>query len=263
MSQFANISSAGAYPPPLTRDDEYSLSVDLYENKNLDAAKKLILANMRFVSYIAGEYRGYGMDHSDLVQNGSIGLMKAIKKFNPYKKVRLATFAVYSIRAEIHEFIIKNWNIVKLATTKAQRKLFFKMAKLTSNNGASISEDAIRSISNELSVSPDSVKEMEYRLLSKQSSEDSLATIEDKSKTPEDIHLIDSAKAYQHKQINSFLGSLTFRERDIVESRYLSEPKTTLSELAKRYAMSAEGIRKIEKKAFEKFKSKNLALDYF
>lgn len=257
MSHFTNLTAAGTYPPPLTREEEYRISVDLYENKNLDAAKKLILANMRFVSYIASEYKGYGMDHNDLVQNGSIGLMKAIKKFNPYKKLRLATFAVYSIRAEIHEFIIKNWNIVKLATTKAQRKLFFKMARLI-GDGTAITDEEVSIISKDLSVSADVVQDMEYRLLSKNSSGDALDVLEDNSITPELAHMREYEESHRLGQVNSFLDSLTPKERDIVKSRYLSEPKSTLKELAKKHCMSVEGIRKVEKRAFERFKSNNL-----
>jgi len=117
------------YPPRLTKDEEYDLAVELYENHDLDAARKLILSHMRFVDYIAGGYSGYGIDHDDLIQEGTVGLMKSIKKFNPYRNVRLSSFSVYWIRAEIHEFIFRNWKIVKVATTKAQRKLFFKMSQ--------------------------------------------------------------------------------------------------------------------------------------
>ena len=115
------------YPPILSPEQEYELAIELYENGNLSAAKKLVLAHMRFVAFIAHGYKGYGLEQADLIQEGTIGLMKAVKRFNPHKKVRLSSFAVYWIRAEIHEYIFKNWKIVKVATTKAQRKLFFKL----------------------------------------------------------------------------------------------------------------------------------------
>ena len=152
------------YPPILTPEQEYDLAIELYENGSLSAAKKLVLAHMRFVAFIAHGYKGYGLENADLIQEGTIGLMKAVKRFNPHKKVRLSSFAVYWIRAEIHEYIFKNWKIVKVATTKAQRKLFFKLRKAKSNIFQSLTNDQAQVIANDLGVRAKDVIEMESRL---------------------------------------------------------------------------------------------------
>ena len=152
------------YPPILSPEQEYELAIELYENGNLSAAKKLVLAHMRFVAFIAHGYKGYGLEHADLIQEGTIGLMKAVKRFNPHKKVRLSSFAVYWIRAEIHEYIFKNWKIVKVATTKAQRKLFFKLRQAKSHIYQSLTSDQAEEIATDLGVRKKDVIEMESRL---------------------------------------------------------------------------------------------------
>ena len=152
------------YPPILSPEQEYELAIELYENGNLSAAKKLVLAHMRFVAFIAHGYKGYGLEQADLIQEGTIGLMKAVKRFNPHKKVRLSSFAVYWIRAEIHEYIFKNWKIVKVATTKAQRKLFFKLRQAKSHIYQSLTSDQAEEIATNLGVRKKDVIEMESRL---------------------------------------------------------------------------------------------------
>ena len=152
------------YPPILTPEEEYSLAIELYDNGDLSAARKLVLAHMRFVAFIAHGYKGYGLEQADLIQEGMIGLMKAVKRFDPYKKVRLSSFAVYWIRAEIHEYIFKNWKIVKIATTKAQRKLFFKLKQAKAHIYTSLTNDQAEEIANDLGVRKQDVIEMESRL---------------------------------------------------------------------------------------------------
>jgi len=140
------------YPPILSPEEEYNLAIELYEDGSLSAAQKLVLAHMRFVAFVAHGYKGYGLEQADLIQEGTIGLMKAVKRFNPHKKVRLSSFAVYWIRAEIHEYIFKNWKIVKVATTKAQRKLFFKLKQAKSNIFQSLTSEQAKVIAEELNL---------------------------------------------------------------------------------------------------------------
>jgi len=254
-----NHSNISGYPPVLSREDEYDLAVDLYENHNLEAAKSLVLSQMRFVSYIAGEYKGYGLEHNDLVQEGTIGLMKSVKKFNPYKKVRLSTFAVYWIRAEIHEFIFKNWKIVKLATTKAQRKLFFKLNKAKANIEGQLSEEQVLAIADNLHVSPKDVMEMEHRLTFSPiliDDEDSRGFELGVENSDNDGGMMEIRVACEHNQIMmDSLGVLTDIELNIIKSRFLNDSKTNLSDLAKTYEVSIETIRNWEKKAMGKLKT--------
>ena len=152
------------YPPILSPEQEHALAIELFDNGDLTAARKLVLAHMRFVAFIAHSYKGYGLEQADLIQEGMVGLMKAIKRFNPYKKVRLSSFAVYWIRAEIHEYIFKNWKIVKVATTKAQRKLFFKLRQAKSHIFQALTSDQAEQIASDLGVRAKDVIEMESRL---------------------------------------------------------------------------------------------------
>lgn len=244
------------YPPVLSREKEHALAVDLYENHNLDAAKTLVLSQMRFVSYIAGEYRGYGLEHNDLVQEGTIGLMKSVKKFNPHKNVRLSTFAVYWIRAEIHEFIFKNWKIVKLATTKAQRKLFFKLNKARVGIDGQLSDAQIKTIAHDLDVSPKDVAEMEMRLTF------SPVLIDEPGNNFELMDDSDSDKvmelsvvAEQNQLMMQALNSLSEVELDIIKSRFLNDEKVNLRALSEKYDVSIESIRNWEKKAINKLKT--------
>lgn len=253
------------YPPILTAEQEHTLAIELYENHNLGAAQKLVLSHMRFVAFIAYSYRGYGLEQADLVQEGMIGLMKAVKRFNPHKKVRLASFAVYWIRAEIHEFVFKNWKIVKVATTKAQRKLFFKLKQAKSNIYQSLNNDQADKIANDLGVRRKDVLEMESRLQRNDvafevSDDDDLNApahylTDTNSQTPEQLLLNDSAQKNQQQQLYQALSSLDARSLDILQCRYLKTEKTTLHTLANKYSVSAERVRQLENKAMKTLKT--------
>ena len=253
------------YPPILTAEQEYDLAIELYENGSLSAAKKLVLAHMRFVAYIAHGYKGYGLENADLIQEGTIGLMKAVKRFNPHKKVRLSSFAVYWIRAEIHEYIFKNWKIVKVATTKAQRKLFFKLRKAKSNIFQSLSSEQAQVIANDLGVRKKDVIEMESRLelsdvaFEVHDDDDSYMPeqyISDPGATPEQLALNDNHQEDQHNKLYQALSSLDERSIDILQSRYLKDEKSTLHTLADKYGVSAERVRQLENKAIKKLKER-------
>ena len=253
------------YPPILTPEQEYDLAIELYENGSLSAAKKLVLAHMRFVAFIAHGYKGYGLENADLIQEGTIGLMKAVKRFNPHKKVRLSSFAVYWIRAEIHEYIFKNWKIVKVATTKAQRKLFFKLRKAKSNIFQSLTSEQAQVIANDLGVRKKDVIEMESRLelsdvaFEAHDDDDSYMPeqyISDPGATPEQLALNDNHQEDQHNKLYQALSSLDERSIDILQSRYLKEEKSTLHTLADKYGVSAERVRQLENKAIKKLKER-------
>jgi len=253
------------YPPILTPEQEYDLAIELYENGSLSAAKKLVLAHMRFVAFIAHGYKGYGLENADLIQEGTIGLMKAVKRFNPHKKVRLSSFAVYWIRAEIHEYIFKNWKIVKVATTKAQRKLFFKLRKAKSNIFQSLTSEQAQVIANDLGVRKKDVVEMESRLelsdvaFEVHDDDDSYMPeqyISDPGATPEQLALNDNHQEDQHNKLYQALSSLDERSIDILQSRYLKDEKSTLHTLADKYGVSAERVRQLENKAIKKLKER-------
>ena len=253
------------YPPILTPQEEYDLAIELYENGSLSAAKKLVMSHMRFVAFIAHGYKGYGLEQADLIQEGTIGLMKAVKRFNPHKKVRLSSFAVYWIRAEIHEYIFKNWKIVKIATTKAQRKLFFKLKQAKSNIFQSLTSEQAKVIANDLGVKEKDVIEMESRLQLNDvafevNNEDDAYTPEhyvaDPGKNPEQLVLSNKSQEEQHKKLYQALSSLDQRSIEILQSRYLKEKKETLHTLADKYGVSAERVRQLENKAIKKLKER-------
>jgi RNA polymerase sigma-32 factor len=253
------------YPPILTPEEEYSLAIELYDNGDLSAARKLVLAHMRFVAFIAHGYKGYGLEQADLIQEGMIGLMKAVKRFDPYRKVRLSSFAVYWIRAEIHEYIFKNWKIVKIATTKAQRKLFFKLKQAKAHIYTSLTNDQAEEIANNLGVRKQDVIEMESRLQSNDvafevhDDEDSYTPeqyLADQNQTPEQLLLSDRTREDQQHQLYQALSSLDERSIDILQSRYLKEEKATLHTLADKYGVSAERVRQLENKAIKKLKER-------
>ena len=253
------------YPPILTPEQEYELAIELYENESLTAAKKLVLAHMRFVAFIAHGYKGYGLEQADLIQEGTIGLMKAVKRFNPHKKVRLSSFAVYWIRAEIHEYIFKNWKIVKVATTKAQRKLFFKLKQAKSNIFQSLTSEQARVIAADLGVREKDVIEMESRLqlndiaFEVNDDEDAYTPeqyLADPGKTPEQLVINNKNQEDQHNKLYQALSSLDERSIDILQSRYLKEEKLTLHTLADKYGVSAERVRQLENKAIKKLKER-------
>ena len=253
------------YPPILSPEQEYELAIELYENDDLSAAKKLVLAHMRFVAFIAHGYKGYGLEQADLIQEGTIGLMKAVKRFNPYKKVRLSSFAVYWIRAEIHEYIFKNWKIVKVATTKAQRKLFFKLRQAKAHIYQSLTSDQAEEIATDLGVRKKDVIEMESRLqlsdvaFEVNDDEDTYTPeqyLSDPGETPEQLLLNDNSQQDQHNKLYQALSSLDERSIDILQSRYLKEEKSTLHTLADKYGVSAERVRQLENKAIKKLKER-------
>ena len=253
------------YPPILTPEEEYDLAIELYENGSLSAAKKLVMSHMRFVAFIAHGYKGYVLEQADLIQEGTIGLMKAVKRFNPHKKVRLSSFAVYWIRAEIHEYIFKNWKIVKVATTKAQRKLFFKLKKAKSNIFQSLTNEQAKVIADDLGVKEKDVIEMESRLqlndvaFEVNDDEDAYTPehyVADPGKNPEQLVLSDKSQEDQHKRLYQALSSLDQRSIEILQSRYLKEEKETLHTLADKYGVSAERVRQLENKAIKKLKER-------
>jgi len=253
------------YPPILYPEQEYELAIELYENGNLSAAKKLVLAHMRFVAFIAHGYKGYGLEQADLIQEGTIGLMKAVKRFNPHRKVRLSSFAVYWIRAEIHEYIFKNWKIVKVATTKAQRKLFFNLRQAKAHIYRSLTSDQAEEIATNLGVRKKDVIEMESRLqlsdvaFEVNDNEDTYTPeqyLSDPGETPEQLLLNDNNQQDQHNKLYQALSSLDKRSIDILQSRYLKEEKSTLHTLADKYGVSAERVRQLENKAIKKLKER-------
>jgi len=252
------------YPPILSAEEEHELAVSLFENHDLDAARKLVLSHIRFVAFIAHGYKGYGLEQADLIQEGSIGLMKAVKKFNPYKNVRLASFAVYWIRAEIHEFIFKNWKIVKVATTKAQRKLFFKLKQAKAQIYQSLTEEQAKDIADDLGVKTSDVLEMEARL---QFNDVGLIADEDENtnspeyyltdpntQTPEQIIVSEDDQKHSQQKLYQALSTLDERSLEILQARYLKEEKVTLHNLADKYGVSAERVRQLENKAMLKLK---------
>ena len=246
--------------PLLSKEQEEELFYRLQNSEDMDAARKLVLSHLRFVVHIAKTYKGYGLPLLDIIQEGNVGLMKAVKKFDPSKKVRLLSFAIYWIRAEIHEFVLKNWRIVKVATTKAQRKLFFKLrSKKTSSSW--LSEQETTDIASELNVDSKTVKLMENRLSSTDVAFDPL---EDDENTPSSylsqntnpLSVLEAQDSEDNntKKLALALNQLDERSRDIISQRFLSENKPTLDELSKKYKVSKERIRQIEEKSLSLLK---------
>ena len=246
--------------PLLTKEQEEDLFSRLHNADDMDAARKLVMSHLRFVVHIAKTYKGYGLPLLDIIQEGNVGLMKAVKKFNPSKKVRLLSFAIYWIRAEIHEFVLKNWRIVKVATTKAQRKLFFKLrSKKTSSNW--LSEKEADDIASELNVDAKTVKLMENRL---SGTDVAFDPVDDEDNAPSayltqntnPLSLLEAQDSENDnsKKLAEALSELDERSRDIISQRFLSENKPTLDELSKKYKVSKERIRQIEEKSLTALK---------
>ena len=263
--------SAVSRIPVLSAEEERELATRLQEQNDLDAARRLVLSHLRFVAYIARGYRGYGLPEADLIQEGSIGLMKAVKRFDPKMNVRLASFAVHWIKAEIHEYVLRNWRIVKVATTKAQRKLFFNLRKNRARLGW-MTQEEINTVANDLGVSAENVMEMEERLNANDASFDPVvADSDDESHFAPAGYLMDQrpdpARALEdeqwqernEEQLHSALSQLDERSLDILQSRWMEEDKATLHELADKYGVSAERIRQLEKNAIKKLKSAMVA----
>ena len=257
--------------PVLSREEEYAYANRFREDGDLEAARMLVLSHLRFVVHIARGYTGYGLALGDLIQEGNVGLMKAVKRFDPAVGVRLVSFAVHWIRAEIHEYVLRNWRLVKVATTKAQRKLFFNLRRLKKHLGW-LSDAETRSVARDLGVSPQEVTEMEKRLSSRDLSFDPApgADDEEESFTPAaylphpdaDPSVVVEQEQWDEDssdRVARALETLDDRSRDILRSRWMTDQKATLHELAEQYGVSAERIRQIEANAIKKIR--NLVMD--
>ena len=253
--------------PILTKEEEQELALKLYEEDDLDAARQLVIHHLRFVVHIARSYQGYGLPLGDIVQEGNVGLMKAVDKYDPHRGVKLVSFAVHWIKAEIHEYILRNWRQVKIATTKAQRKLFFNLRSKKKSLDWLTKEEAEK-IAKDLNVEVKDVLHMENRLSSNDSSFDTpISTgdgdeimapaqyLEDKRYDPEVIVASEQADQVNKQELIAALKMLDDRSKDILQRRYLSDNKATLHDLADEYKVSAERIRQIENSALKKLKS--------
>ena len=250
----------------LSAEEERALALRLREDEDIDAARKLVMSHLRFVVHIAKSYSGYGLPQADLIQEGNIGLMKAVKRFDPSVGVRLVSFAVHWIKAEIHEFVLKNWRIVKVATTKAQRKLFFNLRKAKKRLGWFTHEE-VKTVADELGVSTKEVLQMEARMSSQDQAFDLSADddesgsfapvqyLEDKSADVETTVISDDWDANATKRLYSAIKTLDERSQHIIETRWLADDKTTLQDLADKYQVSAERVRQIEKNAMKKLQA--------
>ena len=252
--------------PVLLVEEEQALSRRFRNDGDLEAARQLVMSHLRFVVHVARGYAGYGLGISDLIQEGNIGLMKAVKRFDPDIGVRLVSFAVHWIRAEIHEFILRNWRIVKVATTKAQRKLFFNLRRAKRRLGW-MNAAEVQTVAKDLGVDPKIVVEMEARLQGQDVAFDApadddsesrpapIAFLIDQASNPFEALEIEDAGERQLETLSEGLDQLDKRSRDIVARRWLAEPKATLQELADEYGVSAERIRQIEASAFKKMRT--------
>lgn len=251
--------------PVLTQEEEQALSRRYLAEDDLAAARKLVVSHLRFVVHVARGYSGYGLQLADLIQEGNIGLMKAVKRFDPDQGVRLVSFAVHWIRAEMHEFILKNWRIVKVATTKAQRKLFFNLRKSKKRLGW-MNAAEVSAVAKDLGVPEATVREMESRLSGRDIGFEAPADADDDARpAPEAFLIDDGADPYQNvadedqaeNQLSSLaeaLNQLDTRSRRIIQRRWLDESKATLQELADEYGVSAERIRQVEANAMKKMR---------
>ncbi len=259
--------SAAFQLPMLSQQEEHDLAVRWRKNKDLEAARQLVMSHLRFVVRIARQYAGYGLPQPDLIQEGTVGLMKAVRRFDPEVGVRLASFAVHWIKAEIHEFILRNWRIVKIATTKAQRKLFFNLRSSKKRLGW-FSEEEIQDVAKDLGVKPEEVRNMEARLNNYDMAFDAgdndgddehvapVSYLPDMRMEPERIIEAEDTERDENERLYAAMQELDERSQDILRRRWLSEKKATLHELADEYGVSAERIRQIEKAAMNKLQEK-------
>ena len=258
--------------PVLTREQETGLFERLHTHQDLDAARTLVMSHLRFVLHVARGYVGYGLPLGDLVQEGNVGLMKAVKRFNPEQGVRLVSFAVHWIRAEIHDYVLRNWRLVKIATTKAQRKLFFNLRRMKKNL-AWLSADETQAVARDLGVSTAEVTEMEQRLAARDLSFDPTPdNSEDEEGYGPALYLpapdADPAEATESQQwdenvtrrLAGAMAALDARSQDILRRRWMADDKATLHELAAEYDISAERVRQIEASAIKRLK-KAMAVD--
>jgi RNA polymerase sigma-32 factor len=254
--------------PILSVEEERNLAERWHRDADMEAARLLVMANLRFVLHIANGYRGYGLPHADIIQEGNVGLMKAVKRFDPGVGVRLVTFAVHWIRAEIHEFIMRNWRIVKVVTTKAQRKLFFNLrSQKKSLNWLNHKE--VQAVAEDLGVTVKDVLEMEKRLGTSDSAFDGYSNddddnegfapatyLEDNRYNPSDMLELNEWEEHGSSQLSQALSTLDARSLDILQQRWMSDDnKTTLQDLADKYKVSAERIRQIESAAMKKMRA--------
>lgn len=253
--------------PVLSAEEEKALAERLYFDGDVEAARQLVMAHLRFVVHIAKSYNGYGLPQGDLIQEGNVGLMKAVKRFDPTVGVRLVSFAVHWIKAEIHEYVLRNWRIVKVATTKAQRKLFFNLRGQKKRLGRLTLEEAQR-VADDLGVTAEQVKEMEGRLGAYDASFDGptnddddntvvspAAYLHSDNSDPADLIAEQDQQQRETRQLGSALMALDDRSRDILERRWLADQKSTLQELADEYGVSAERIRQLENNAIKKLRN--------
>ncbi|NDY94459.1 RNA polymerase sigma factor RpoH [Wenzhouxiangella limi] len=253
--------------PVLSLDEEQDLARRFRDDEDLDAARRMVMAHLRFVVHVARGYAGYGLPLGDLIQEGNIGLMKAVKRFDPDQGVRLVSFAVHWIRAEIHEFILRNWRIVKVATTKAQRKLFFNLRRQKKRLGW-LNQAEVNRVAEDLGVKPEVVTEMESRLsgqdigfdLTNDDDDSSYvapaAYLEGLTVSPHEAVEAQDWEDHHHNLLFDGMGDLDERSRDIIQSRWLVDPRITLQELADKYGVSAERIRQLESAALKKLKAR-------
>ena len=252
--------------PMLSEDEERRLAERFRDHEDLDAARRLVLSHLRFVVRVARGYSGYGLPQADLIQEGSVGLMKAVKRFDPSLGVRLVSFAVHWVRAEIHEYILRNWRIVKVATTKAQRKLFFNLRSAKKRLGW-MNHREVEEVAADLGVPSRTVLEMEQRLHARDASFDlpvgaddgvpaPSGWIEDRRFEPEQLAEAEEWEANSTRSLYEALETLDDRSRSILRRRWLAEEKATLQELADEYGVSAERIRQIEKNAMKKLRGR-------
>ncbi|GAA4360655.1 RNA polymerase sigma factor RpoH [Kangiella marina] len=253
--------------PVLSVEDEQALAHRFKDEGDLEAARQLVMAHLRFVVHIARSYSGYGLPQADLIQEGNIGLMKAVKRFDPTVGVRLVSFAVHWIKAEIHEYVLRNWRIVKVATTKAQRKLFFNLrSKKKSLNW--LNNEEVKAVADDLGVKPEEVRRMEGRLNARDATFDAPAQDDDSESAYAPVHYLEASNADPAEEVeqNQWQGqreerlmfalkTLDERSQDILQQRWLSDQKATLHELADKYDVSAERIRQLEKNAMNKIKN--------
>jgi len=249
--------------PILTIEEERSLGEALYYEEDLDAARRLVMAHLRFVVHIARSYSGYGLPLADLIQEGNVGLMKAVRRFNPEKGVRVVSFAVHWIKAEIHEFILRNWRIVKIATTKSQRKLFFNL-RSAKKQLQWLTADEAKAVADDLGVEIKDVMEMEMRLTARDSAFDAPADdddnasyapvffLEDKGADPAQLAENDDYEGDNNLRLAEAVKTLDERSQSILQRRWLDDKKATLHQLADEYGVSAERIRQLEKNAMKK-----------
>ncbi|WP_373090907.1 RNA polymerase sigma factor RpoH [Zhongshania sp.] len=260
----AYIQSVGRIPV-LSAERERELAEDLFYHESVEAARQLVMSHLRFVVHIAKSYNGYGLPQADLIQEGNVGLMKAVKRFDPEKGVRLVSFAVHWIKAEIHEYVLRNWRIVKIATTKAQRKLFFNLRR-AKKELSWLNNDEVNAVAADLGVDVAEVRRMEGRLSSVDVGFDAdiddergpvapVHYLEDHSADPALLLESDNQEESNHQHLSVALADLDERSRDILQSRWLTDNKATLHDLADRYSVSAERIRQLEQAAMKKLRA--------